>query len=198
MRHIIKVPASRENETLGYSYILPQAGVYTTPNNPGVVFSSVSVDRSQANHALVTSEFRERAVGGRIFRWKINKATGLLGPTAVALGAWRATDVPSIQGALMKGGRIGLSSSFSTAPGPVGERSRREPALPPLWPTGAEDVTYAVSGRVYSLDGVRREPQGVRGDGGRPRPVAAGLRPRGGSRHSRWPPRCARRPPRPS
>ena len=116
MRHIIKVPRKRENETLGYSYILPQAGVYTTPNNPGVVFSSVSVDRSQANHALVTSEFRQEAVGGRIFRWKINQDTGLLGPTAVALGAWKATDVPSIQGALMKGGKIGLSSSYSSAP----------------------------------------------------------------------------------
>jgi len=136
MRHIIKVPQRRENETLGYSYILPQAGV---PRE----------DRRRAH-----------------FRWKINQATGLLGPTAVALGAWRATDVPSIQGALMNGGRIGLSSSYSSAPG--------------LWASG------------------RGQSPGVRRDGGRPRPVATGLRPRGGSHRSRWPPRCARTRPRPS
>jgi hypothetical protein len=151
MRDIIKVPQGRENETLGYRYILPQAGAYTTPKNPGVLFSSVSVDRSQATDALVTSEFKTNAVGGRIFRWKV-RAGGLLGPTAVALGAWKATDVPSIQGALMKGGRIGLSSSYGSGkPGLWASGRGAHPLFRRAWPEGAEDVTYAVSGRVYSL-----------------------------------------------
>ncbi|HWK28156.1 MAG TPA: hypothetical protein VNS09_16440 [Solirubrobacter sp.] len=147
LRHILRVPKPSEAE--GYAFILPQVGQFKT-TNAGLVFSYVSVDRT-AGPALVTGEYRKGKTGGRIVRWPLDAATGLLrGGGAEA--AW-SSPATNVQGALTVNGRIGTSSSagagnpgvFTTgAPGAAVGRH--------TWAAGPEDLTYAAtSGRVYSV-----------------------------------------------
>lgn len=104
---LIKVKPDLRDEVLTYDYILPLAGSFTGD----LRFSSVSLDRTQAQPALVTSEFKENADGGRIVRFPVPE-NGLMGPTVTSDGAWRADGVQNIQGALMKNGRFALATSF--------------------------------------------------------------------------------------
>lgn len=146
MRHILRV--RNPDDALGYAFILPQVGLYKT-TNPKLVFSFVSVDRS--GPALVTGEYRAGEKGGRIVRWPLDAASGLLtGGRAAAAFSSPATNV---QGALMLNGRIGTSSSAGAGkPGVFTSGAPGQNAGTHPWAAGPEDLSYApTSGRVYSL-----------------------------------------------
>ncbi len=119
MSDLIKVKPARRSEVRTYDYILPQAGSYTANANPGLRFSAVSLDRSQSRVALVTSEFRTNATGGRIVRFPVN-ANGSTGATVKSLSAFKTSGITNIQGALAcGGGRFAIATSYSSAPSPA-------------------------------------------------------------------------------
>jgi hypothetical protein len=155
MRDLIKVRPGRRDDVRTYNYILPLRGRYDAVQNPGLRFSSVSLDRSGAGHALVTSEFLE-GTGGRIVRWPLNEDTGLLGETVTASGAWTANGVKNMQGVLMKDGRFGFSLSYRNGADAYHDWKSGAVGSPLSsvrgWPVGAQDLHYApTSGRIYSL-----------------------------------------------
>ena len=153
---IITVREGRRGELPGrYNYILPQSGWYDADDNPGLRFSSVSVDRSQATPALVTSEFVENAPNGRILRFPL-AGGGLMGAQVDSIAVWRARGINNIQGALMKGGRFALTSSYGESnpsflyTGAQNVVTDRDPIR---WGRpGAQDLFYAPErDRLYSL-----------------------------------------------
>ena len=98
----------------------------------------------------------------------------------------------------MRNGRFALTSSFGNGnPSYLYAGRRKTPLRKTEWPrSGAEDLFLVGSNdRLYTLtefEGTRRVFAVDASDHG---PLAAPPR-RGGSRHSRWPPRCARSPAR--
>jgi hypothetical protein len=147
---LIKVKPKLRNEVRTYDYILPLAGAYTP--SPALGVSSVSLDRSQKQAALVTSEFKENAAGGRIVRFPL-KANGLMGKTVASRNAW-STDVQNVQGALMRSGRFALMSSFGNGnPSYLFAGARKTPLRRTEWPrSGAEDLFLVGSNdRLYTL-----------------------------------------------
>lgn len=156
---LIKVKPRLRGEVLTYDYILPLSGAYTP--SPALGVSSVSLDRTRKKPALVTSEFRENAGGGRIVRFPIN-SNGLLGAKVASANAWEAVDVPNIQGALMKNGRFALASSFGNGnPSYLYTGARKTTLRKTTWArSGVEDL-FLVRGndRLYTLtefEGTRR------------------------------------------
>jgi len=150
MGDLIKVRPDRRDDVRTYNYILPLRGKYSPLGRAHPRFSSVSLDRSGApdNHALVTAEWLDGVSGGRIVRWPLYEPTGLMGPTVTSSGVWRANGATNMQGALMKDGKFGISTTvrdwFSAR---VGDPLRRE-----VWPRGGQDLHYApTSNRIYSL-----------------------------------------------
>lgn len=145
MRHLERVPDPADAE--GYAFILPQVGTFAT-TAPDLVFSFVSVDRAAS--ALITGEYRDGQAGGRIVRWPLDLATGLVkAGTASAAFTSPATNV---QGALELNGRLGTSSSAGAGNGTLTSGTPGQTAAGHPWAVGAEDLSYApTSGRVYSL-----------------------------------------------
>jgi hypothetical protein len=143
LRHILKVPPAR---ALGYEYALPQAGSFRTTSK-SLVFSYVSVDRTSS---LVTGEYRKGRTGGRIVRWRLDPASGLVvpGPAAAAFAA----AIGNVQGALSLNGHLATSSSAGKSPGTLMAGMPGQAAAGHPWSIGAEDLSFAqTSGRVYSL-----------------------------------------------
>jgi hypothetical protein len=162
LRDITLVDKERRDDVLGYDYMLPRTGYYEKRNNPGMIFSSVSIDRSTPTPALVTSEFRgdDDDGTGRIMRWKINTETGLLGEVAEADGAWRLDGHNNIQGSMTKDGKIAVTTSWSTETGFVYSGRPNGSVFGVSWPDYVEGLHYEeYRDRVYSLtehEGSRR------------------------------------------
>ncbi len=193
--NIIKVRPERRGEVLTYDYILPQSGEYAAPN---YAFSSVSLDRSGGQPALVTAEFRLNKGGGRILRFPLLK-NGLMGASRTAAAAWKAKDIPNVQGALMRNGRFALTSSYGDGnPSKLYTGARNTTMRVTEWSRpGAEDLFLVPSSnRLYTLTEFENSRRVFAVDAGISGAVGAPPR-RGGSRHSRWPPRSARTPARP-
>jgi hypothetical protein len=166
MSDLIKVKPARQGEVRTYDYILPQAGSYTANASPGLKFSAVSLDRSQSQIALVTSEFRTNATGGRIVRFPVN-ANGSTGATVKSRGAWKTSGITNIQGALMRGGRFAIATSYGSAPSRLyaGARNTRlrlttwsRPGVEDLFLVGSNDRLYTLTEfertrRVFAVDG---------------------------------------------
>jgi hypothetical protein len=146
MRRILRVP--NPDDALGYAFILPQVGLYKSTKK-GLVFSFVSVDRG--GPALVTGEYRKSTAGGRIVRWPLDGASGLL-KGGQAQAAY-ASPAGSMQGALALNGKLGASSSAGEGnPGVFTTGVPGKATVTRPWAAGVEDVSYApTSGRVYSL-----------------------------------------------
>jgi hypothetical protein len=150
---LIKVRPTMRDEVRTYDYILPQAGSFVAIDNPNLRFSSLSLDRTQAQPALVTSEFKQDAGGGRIVRFKVPDS-GLLGASVTSSNAWRARDVPNIQGALMRNGRFALTSSYGDGnPSYLYTGARRTTLRRTTWSrSGVEDLFLVGSNdRLYTL-----------------------------------------------
>jgi hypothetical protein len=161
LRNIIKVKPSKRGDVLTYDYILPQSGSYVAPGNPNFGISSVSLDRSGGQLALVTSEFKRNASGGRIVRFALNK-NGLMGSSRKAAAAFKAEGVVDIQGALMRNGRFALTSSYGKGnPSKLYTGARNTRLKVTTWARdGAEDLFLVPSSnRLYTLtefEGSRR------------------------------------------
>jgi hypothetical protein len=156
---LIKVKPKLRGEVRTYDYILPLSGTYTP--SPALGVSAVSLDRSQKQPALVTSEFLPNAApGGRIVRFPL-KANGLMGKAVASRNAW-STDVTNIQGALMRGGRFAITSSYGNGnPSYLFTGARKTPLRKTEWSlSGAEDLFLVGSNdRLYTLtefEGSRR------------------------------------------
>ena len=187
MRHLERVPDPTEAE--GYAFILPQVGTFAT-TNPDLVFSYVSVDR--AGSALITGEYRQGQTGGRIVRWPLDLATGLVkAGTASAAFTSPATNV---QGALELNGRLGTSSSAGAGNGTLTSGTPGQAAAGHPWAVGGGGSVVRAHERAGVLaDGASGRPRRVRRSGllGRALGAAAPLvcrsdRPRGrGTGHRR-------------
>ena len=158
---LTKVKPALRGEVRTYDYILPLAGAYTANDNPALRFSAVSLDRSQKQKALVTSEFKpNEAFGGRIVRFPVND-DGSTGPTVTSLNAWKTAGIKNIQGALMRGGRFAITTSLGSAPSQLFAGARNSPLKVTTWSkTGVEDLFLVGSNdRLYTLtefEGSRR------------------------------------------
>ena len=99
-----------------YKYVIPQIGAYVDRSSCGPVFSWVSLDRGSTPPALVSGEYCSTTacagpLAGRLFRWPLDPATGLLrGATTWPLAAF-VMGQRQVQGGAMRGGTTYLSSS---------------------------------------------------------------------------------------
>ena len=110
---LIKVKPKLRNEVRTYDYILPLSGAYATPAARTLGVSSVSLDRSQRQPALVTSEFK-RERGRRADRALPAQGQRADGPRRST--RWRhggAVGVPNMGGALIRNSRFALSTSYA-------------------------------------------------------------------------------------
>ena len=106
-----------------YSYVVPQVGHYTDSSACNPLFSFVGLDRSEPVPALISGEYCEginacaTAYSGRLYRWPLDPATGLLGPkTSFPAEAFYMGE-KQVQGAVMRAGTTLLSSSAPVAAG---------------------------------------------------------------------------------
>jgi hypothetical protein len=104
VNQLLKVNDASKVPTGTEPYVLPQFGYYKTQAAPGEkahagegsapLFSGLSVDRTQAEPALLSQEYDAAHPGGRIVRWPIDPATGLLKEENGAVQATDAWSVP--------------------------------------------------------------------------------------------------------
>ncbi|WP_181792674.1 hypothetical protein [Streptomyces sp. WELS2] len=129
----------------GYAYVLPQVLTYRDTAG-GFTYSQVALDRSQATHRLVVSEWSQDGHRPRIARWPLNPRTGLL--------ARGTSGVPivypgprSVQGAVSVGGRYYLNVGHGVS-GNGELRSWRPAGTTWELPPGPEDLSYDARGDV--------------------------------------------------
>ena len=124
---------------------LPQAGWYR-PESKDLRFSYASVD--DAAGALLVGEYRDKAAGARLVRWRF--ASGGLLAQEEASEAW-VTAHPNLQGAAVHDGRMLMARSrASRREGTLTRSPFEETAQKQLWPIGCEDLAI-VDGDVVSL-----------------------------------------------
>lgn len=132
MRRILRVATSADPAFFGctptscsaasYKYVIPQVGNYEVRSACKPIFSYVSLDRSTDPPALVSGEYCSTdacsgPLAGRVYRWPLDKATGLLRskltfPTEVLL-----TSHKQVQGGASIDGAYYFSSSAPAAAG---------------------------------------------------------------------------------
>lgn len=100
-----------------YKYAIPQVGGFSrmTPCETKPIFSFVGLDKSASPPALITGEYCSDTacpgpLAGRVFRYPIDPATGLLGDTTYAKDAFYMGE-RQVQGAASIGDTFFLSSS---------------------------------------------------------------------------------------
>jgi len=140
----------------GYRYAIPQIGVYEEIGACNAVYSFVAVDRSTQPPTLISGEYDATSIGGRLYRWPLDAATGRLRVTdadrVIPDGAWFAGD-SHIQGGLARDGTFWLTSSFPA--GGAGALYRTAVAQPRQelgWIDAPEDVSWDPQGAaLWSL-----------------------------------------------
>ena len=97
----------------GYSYAIPQVGMYSDVGTCEPVFSFVALDRSTTPPTLVSGEYAASSLAGRLYRWPLD-ASGRLVVTAsghvIPDGAWFEGQ-SNVQGAMAHDDTFWLSSS---------------------------------------------------------------------------------------
>lgn len=125
-------PASGAYHAHGYRYVIPQVDTYAIEGACAPRFSYVAVDRTTSPPSLLSGEYDATSIGGRLYRWPLDAATGRLALTdrgrVVPDGAWFLGQT-HVQGAAARGPLTWLSSSAPAAGAgalvrtPVGARS---------------------------------------------------------------------------
>ncbi|GAA0913859.1 hypothetical protein GCM10009560_06570 [Nonomuraea longicatena] len=134
----------------GYRYIVPQSDAWTVAT-PGARFSFAAIDRSGAQHLLVTGEYDAAGPGGRAARYPLLAAGGLDAPRdCFTMGA------DKIQGAVSQGERWYLSQAYDAATNGrlLVEEGGQSTVRP--FPIGPEDLTVQ-GGRVWSVTEFRNK-----------------------------------------
>ena len=142
-----------------YKYVVPQVGAYVDRSTCGPIFSWVSLDRSSTPPALVSGEYCSgtactAALSGRVFRWPLDPATGLLrGPTTTwPLDAF-VMGQRQVQGGARRGALTFLASSAPAGGGgelysvnPTGSRTTNFSDAPEdLMVDEAHDLLWSLS-----------------------------------------------------
>lgn len=130
----------------GYRYAIPQVGAYEETGVCNAVFSFVAVDRSTPVPTLVTGEYNSTSIGGRLYRWPLDPATGHLQLTdanrVIADGAWFEGE-GQVQGGLSRGATFWLSSSYPAGGGGALYRAREDqPSTQLPWVDAPEDLAW--------------------------------------------------------
>jgi hypothetical protein len=94
LRHILRVAVDRDEMGCAagtcragqYRYVIPQVGSYLTRSTCGMRFSFASLDRGSGAPALISGEYCTDGtcatpLSGRLYRWRLDPATGLLEAT---------------------------------------------------------------------------------------------------------------------
>jgi len=95
-----------------YKYVVPQVGFWVDGSKCNPVFSFVALDKTTSS--LVTGEYSATAITGRVLSWPVDLATGVMGPTTWAEGAW-VMGQRQVQGAVTHSGTFYFSSSAPAA-----------------------------------------------------------------------------------
>lgn len=142
-----------------YKYVIPQIGNYDHASTCDPRFSFVGLDRSTDPPSLVSGEYCngstacDTALSGRLFRYPLDPATGLLpAPTTYASEAFYSAQ-SHIQGAASNGGTFYLSSSAPAGSGGalyVKKSGAGASTFP--WIDSPEDLSFdGPGGRLYGL-----------------------------------------------
>lgn len=140
----------------GYRYAIPQIGAYEEIGACNAVYSFVAVDRSTPTPTLISGEYNATSIGGRIYRWPLDPATGHLRRTdadrVIADGAWFAGE-SHIQGGLARDGTFWLTSSLPAGgAGALYRTSVGQPRQELGWIDAPEDLAWDPQGAaMWSL-----------------------------------------------
>lgn len=140
----------------GYRYAIPQIGMYEEIGACNAVYSFVAVDRSTQPPTLISGEYDATSIGGRLYRWPLDPATGRLRVTdadrVIPDGAWFAGE-SHIQGGLARDGTFWLTSSFPTGgAGALYRTSVAQPRQELGWIDAPEDLSWDPQGAaLWSL-----------------------------------------------
>jgi hypothetical protein len=145
-----------EYHAYGYKYALPQVGAYLLSSESCWIRSSfVALDATSSPPSLITGEFHDLDVAGKLARWPL--AGERLLASDPARGATAASELffaqeSDVQGALSVGGEWWLScSAQSGAAGRLYQTSAGAPSVSHGWVVGPEDLMYdRVGGRLWS------------------------------------------------
>lgn len=113
VRRIVRV-ATDDARFAGYKYVLPQSGSYEVASACKPLFSWVSLDRDGTS--LVSGEYCSTTacagpLAGRVYRWPLDPATGLLRSTRTFPTEAFLTGTKQVQGGAMHDGTYYFSSS---------------------------------------------------------------------------------------
>ena len=140
-----------------YKYVLPQVGAYHDASKCGARFSWVSLDRDASGPALVSGEYCSTtactsALSGRMFRWPLDPATGLLAKgRSWPSDAWLMGQV-QVQGGALLGDVAYLSSSAPAAGAGALYRVRPGKSAKSVWIDSPEDLMVDhTGGLLFSL-----------------------------------------------
>ncbi|MEZ4384653.1 MAG: hypothetical protein R3A79_25210 [Nannocystaceae bacterium] len=149
---------SGEYDAYGYTYVLPQVGAYSFSGaSCGARTSFVGVDSTSEPPSLVTGEFHDADIAGKLIRWPLDgDRLELTDPelgTVLATEAFLAQE-SDMQGAVSVGGEWWLSSSAqSGADGALYQVGHGRPSASHGWVVGPEDMMYArQEGLLWSLN----------------------------------------------
>jgi hypothetical protein len=129
-----------------YAYVIPQIGEYVDAGTCNMVFSYVALDRTSSPPSLISGEYDDATVTGRIYRWPLDPATGRLQLTdahrVVPDGAW-FTGESHVQGGLAHDNVFWLSSSQPAgAAGALYRVKVNTPSTTLGWIDSPEDLAF--------------------------------------------------------
>ncbi len=154
-REIRQIPSDELAKTFDYKYVLTQTSAWKLPaGSKTAIFSSVSVDRTTSPPSLVTCEYHEKSLAGRVFRWQLD-AKGRLaaanGRTTVCREAYTAGQ-NKIQGAARYKGEWFLScSSQKLTRGSLYAVKPNVKSAERSWCYGPESLHVATGPYLWSL-----------------------------------------------
>jgi hypothetical protein len=140
----------------GYRYVIPQVATYLETGACDARFSFAAIDRSTTPPSLVSGEYDAASIGGRLYRWPLDPATGRLVLTdrdrVIADGAWFSGQT-HVQGGLSLDDTWWLSSSAPAGGAGALYRAREDESSATLgWIDTPEDLAYdPATDRLWSL-----------------------------------------------
>lgn len=136
-------PGSGAYHAFRYRYVVPQVGRYRHQSSCSPRFSFVGLDRSTSPPSLLSGEYSNTGIAGRLYRWPLDPSSGRLGAgVSYPSEAWYLGK-RQVQGAVAHGGTVYLSSS--EPPSGHGDLTRTQPGArlsTSTWIDGPEDLLY--------------------------------------------------------
>ncbi|MFT3768100.1 MAG: hypothetical protein QM820_21835 [Minicystis sp.] len=146
-------PGSGKYYAHTYKYILPQVDRYLQQSSCSPRFSFVSIDHSTDPPSLVSGEYDDASIYGRLYRFALDPSTHRIkGPFIHPEDAWHAGQ-SHVQGALAHQGKFLLSSSKPAGAAGILYRTSPDTASKSFgWVDAPEDLSFDPStGRLWCL-----------------------------------------------